>query len=157
MASLLQGIGNWPGAVWLQDSGTAYLFVNATHILGIGLLIGAILPLDLRLLGLFRKTSITAVGPFLSRVGATGLAIAVPCGLWLFTVKPDEYIQNTAFLCKAALLTAALINIAFQHGNRHYRVALEGGAIHPRVRAHALISLLLWPSILIAGRWIGFL
>ena len=52
----LDWLAAWPGAVWLQNSGTAYLFVNAAHILGIGLLLGAILPLDLHLLGLLRSS-----------------------------------------------------------------------------------------------------
>ena len=52
---MLEAIGAWPGASWLQQSATAYLFVNAAHILGVAVLLGAILPLDLRLLGLFRQ------------------------------------------------------------------------------------------------------
>lgn len=35
----------------LRGSGNPYMVVNAAHILGIGLLLGAILPLDLRILG----------------------------------------------------------------------------------------------------------
>jgi hypothetical protein len=46
--TLVDWIGAWPGAVLLQRSGTIYLFVNAAHIASIGLLIGGILPLDLR-------------------------------------------------------------------------------------------------------------
>ena len=43
-----------------------------------------------------------------------------------------------------ALLALALVNIAVQHRNHHYRLALDGGAIHRSVR-------------LVAGRWVGFL
>ena len=52
--TLVDWIGAWPGAVLLQRSGTIYLFVNAAHIASVGLLIGGILPLDLRLVGLLR-------------------------------------------------------------------------------------------------------
>ena len=51
----VEWLGTWPGAVLLQRSGTAYLFVNAAHIASIGLLIGGILPLDLRLAGLLAR------------------------------------------------------------------------------------------------------
>jgi hypothetical protein len=49
--------------------------VNATHILGIGL-IGAILPLDLRLIGLLSSPPLETVAPFLLRAASIGLALA---------------------------------------------------------------------------------
>jgi hypothetical protein len=154
---LVEWLGSWPGAVLLQRSGTAYLLVNAAHIASIGLLIGGILPLDLRLAGLLRGVPLAVIGPFLSRSAATGIALAVATGLWLFTVKPREYLENEAFLWKMALLVLALINIAVQHRNRHYRLALEGGAVHFSVRLIAGCSAVLWLAVLVAGRWIGFL
>lgn len=150
-------IGAWPGAVLLQRSGTAYLFVNAAHIASIGLLIGGILPLDLRLAGLLRGASLAAIGPFLSRSAGIGLALAILTGLWLFSVKPREYLENGAFLCKMALLALALANVIVQHRNRHYRLALAGGDIHFTVRLVASSSAILWLAVLVAGRWVGFL
>jgi hypothetical protein len=153
---LLEWIGAWPGAVLLRGSGTAYLFVNAAHILGIGLLVGAILPLDLRLLGFFRSVPLGVLAPFLSRAAAVGAVLAIVTGLWLFSMKPGEYVANNAFLCKAGLLALALANVTLQHGNRHFALALTGGAVRPTVRAVAAGSILLWLSVLVAGRWIAF-
>ncbi len=112
-----------------RNSGTAYLFVNAAHILGIGLLVGSILPLDLRLAGCFRSVPLVVIGPFLMRVAAAGGATAVLMGLWLFSVKPSEYVANTAFLWKMALLAAALANVILQHRSRDFVLAMEGGSI----------------------------
>jgi hypothetical protein len=153
---LVEWIGAWPGAVLLRDSGTAYLLVNAAHILGIAMLVGAILPLDLRLLGLFGHVPLGVIAPFLSRAAAVGAFLAIVTGLWLFSVKPVEYVTNPTFLCKAALLVLALANVAVQHANRHFAAARAGGALRPTVRALALCSILLWLSVLVAGRWIGF-
>lgn len=150
-------LGTWPGAVLLQGSGTIYLLVNAAHIASVGLLIGGILPLDLRLVGLLRGVPLAVIGPFLSRSAAVGLGLAIATGLWLFTVKPREYLENEAFLWKMALLALALANIAVQHRNRHYRLALSGGEVHLSVRLTAGCSAVLWPSVLVAGRWVGFL
>lgn len=150
---MLEAIGSWPGAVWLQQSATAYLFVNAAHILGLGLLLGSILPLDLRLLGLFRRFPIDVIGPFLMRGAATGLALAIVTGLWLFSVKPDEYLANAAFRWKAALLVMAVANVAFQHR----RATVSATEVTPITRISAAMSLCLWLSVLVAGRWIGFL
>ena len=154
---LLAWIGSWPGAVLLQNSGTAYLFVNAAHILGIGLILGAILPLDLRLAGLFRQAPLAVLGPFLSRVAASGVALAILTGLWLFTVEPGRYMGNIAFLAKLALLALALGNVLHQHRNQHYRAALAGAPLHGSVRLLATVSTLAWLGALVAGRWIGFL
>jgi hypothetical protein len=154
---LVDWIGAWPGAVLLQQSGTFYLFVNAAHILGIGLLMGAILPLDLRLLGMFRGVPLSVVGPFLSRAAAGGLGLALLTGLWLFSVKPREYLDNEAFLWKVALLALALANIVLQHRNRRFAAALGDGNVHSFVKVRAGCSLVLWLSVLVAGRWIGFL
>ena len=153
---MLEWIGRWPGAVLLQESGTAYLLVNAAHILGVGLLVGAILPLDLRLLGVLRSAPIAVIGPFLSRAAAVGVAVALLTGLWLFTVKPAEYLSNPAFLTKLALLALALANVAIQHASGSFQAALRGGIVAPRVRLLAGVSALLWLATLVAGRWIGF-
>ena len=120
---LLEWIGAWPGAVLLRGSGTAWLLVDAAHILGVGLLVGAIVPLDLRLLGLFRALPLALIAPFLSRAAAAGAALAFATGLWLFSMKPAEYLANGAFLWKAALLALALANVALQHANRGYAQA----------------------------------
>ena len=157
MESFLQWIGNWPGAVILRDSWIVYLFVNAAHILGIGLLLGSILPLDLRLIGFFRSMPLAVLGRFLLNVARAGFAIALVAGLCLFSVKPLEYIENTAFLCKAVLLVLAFVNVFFQHQGDSFSAALRGGVIAGRVRVSAMISAGLWLSVLVAGRWIGFL
>jgi hypothetical protein len=148
---VLEAIGEWPGAIWLQQSATAYLFVNAAHILGIAVLLGAILPLDLRLLGFFRRFPVEVLAPFLVRCAAVGLSLALLTGAWLFSVKPDEYLANAAFRWKLALLALALINVAFQHWGTHGSLNISSA-----VRLRAGVSLCLWVCVLIAGRWIGF-
>jgi hypothetical protein len=150
---VVEWISAWPPSVWLQQSATAYLLVNAAHILGIGLLVGAILPLDLRLMGCFRHAPLEVLGPFLRRAAATGLAIAITTGLWLFSVNAAEYLANNAFRWKLALLVLAIFNITYQNLKRNDR-GLQSAA--PSTRVAAGISFCLWIAVLIAGRWIGF-
>ena len=156
MMDFLQAISGWPGAAFLQEYWVAYLFVNAAHILGVALLLGAILPLDLLLLRSSRGRDLPILGPFLVRAAATGTALAVTTGLWLFSVKPLEYAENPAFLFKATLLVLAICNIALQHRGEHFDAALRSGKPSVRVRALAATSAILWLAVLIAGRWIGF-
>ena len=156
MTDFLQSVAGWPGAVWLQESWIAYLFVNAAHILGIGLLLGAVLPLDLLLLRSTRGHDLTVLAPFLVRTAAAGAALAVITGLWMFSVKPLEYAANPAFLVKLGLLALAFLNVALQHSDRHFESAVRRAQPTSRVRIVAAASAMLWLSILIAGRWIGF-
>lgn len=144
-------------AAALQRSGNLYMLVNTAHILGIGLLLGAIIPLDLRLIGFFRATPRAVIVPFLNRVAATGLALAVLTGLALWSVRPDEYVANAAFRAKAALLCLAALNIAAQHYAGGWPRVRAGRAPFRATRVRAALSLCLWLSVLLAGRWIGFL
>lgn len=149
-------IHDWPGAVLMRRSGVAYAVVSATHILGIGLLLGAALPMDLRLLGAFRRVPASVVVPFLSRLAGTGLVLAVATGAMLWSVSPAGYLDNPAFRVKLALLAGAAVMIAVQHANPAFRAVADGADPAPSVRVAAALSAVLWLMILGAGRWIGF-
>lgn len=156
-AELLEAIAAWPLASAMRRSAILYLVVNAGHILAIALLVGAIVPLDLRLLGFFGNTSLEVLGPFLSRAAAVGLALVVVTGFCLFSVRPAAYAGNPAFLIKLALLAVGAVNAILLQSSSAWRTVAAGGPIAGTVRLAAGISLLVWPGALLAGRWIGFL
>ena len=62
---MLEVLGGWHGAALLRGSGPAYAAVSGAHILGIGLLLGAALPMDLRLIGAFSRVPQSVIVPFL--------------------------------------------------------------------------------------------
>ncbi len=157
MEEVLAWIGTLPFALAIRHSATLYIFVNAAHILSIGIIIGAILPLDLRLIGLIRAVPVEVIGPFLSRAAAVGVALAIVTGFCLFSVNPFEYAGNAAFLTKITLLALGVANAALLHLTPQWRVAVKGGPLSLRVRLSALLSLMIWTGAVIAGRWIGFL
>jgi hypothetical protein len=154
---LLQALADWPVAAALRRSAIAYPLVNAAHIISLGLLLGAITTLDLRLLGLFRAHPVAVLGPPLWRVAACGLALAAVTGFLLFSTRPLAYAENPAFLTKLGLIGLGLLNLLVLRFNAHWRLALGGGAVHGSVRAAALLSLVAWMGAVVAGRWIGFL
>ncbi len=133
------------------------MFVNAAHILAIGLLIGAILPLDLKLAGFFRKLPVEIVGPFLSRTAGVGLAAAILTGFCLFSVRAVEYAANPAFLAKLGLIALGLLNLSIVHLGRGWKTAVSSGIVRPGLRFSAVLSAAIWIAAVIAGRWIGFL
>jgi hypothetical protein len=154
---MLDAIAALPLATLLRGSGTVYLLVNAAHILGISLLIGSILPLDLRLAGAFPRTPLPVIAPLLRGTALIGLTLATLTGLALFTVNPTEYAGNPAFRIKLALFAAALVNAALVTRGRGWAQVLSGASPPPALRFMAMLSASLWVAILLAGRWIGFL
>ena len=109
MSALVDWLGGWPGAVLLQRSGTAYLFVNAAHILGIGLLLGAILPLDLRLAGVLRASALPLVCPILIRTAACGLALGLLVAFNIDVIVPAiEHALHASFLPKDIYLISKM-------------------------------------------------
>lgn len=156
--ALLEALAAVPPAAWLARSGTAYLVVNALHIAALGLGVGAAVLLDLRLLqAVGRQLPLVLLGPFLSRAAAAGLGLAVLTGLWLFSVRGAEYVDNPAFLIKLALIGLALANAGVMHASGRWAASLCAGHARGVARAQALLSLGLWLGALLAGRWIGFL
>lgn len=153
--AILAAVERLPAVGALKASFYAYPLVNALHILSIGMLVGAVTLMDLRILGLARGVERE---PFL-RVMRAAVAVAFPVavltGLALFSVRAGEYAQNPAFQAKLALLALAGLNfLAF----RRIAAPAAAGAPYPAAaKALAALSLALWPAILVAGRFIGFL
>jgi len=154
---LLEWLAATTLAVELRRSATLYMFVNAAHILAIGLLVGAILPLDLRLAGFFGKVPVEVVAPFLSRSAGIGLALALLTGFCLFSVRPGEYAANPAFLAKLGLIAFGILNVLLVHAGPGWRAAMTIGIVRPAMRFSAALSAMIWIAAVVAGRWIGFL
>jgi hypothetical protein len=154
---MLDALAAWPVAAALRDSAVAYPIINAAHIISIGLLLGAIVTLDLRLLGAFRSHPLAHLAPPLVRVAATGLAGAAMTGLLLFSTRPGAYAENPAFLAKLALVGCGLMNALVLRLNPKWMEISRDARMPLSVQVQALVSLLTWIAAVIAGRWIGFL
>lgn len=157
LAEALQAIAAWPVAAALRGSAVAYPLVNAAHIFSIALVVGSIVTLDLKVLGLFAKVPLGALAEPLSRVAAAGVVLAVASGFLLFTVRPVAYAENPAFLAKIALAALGILNALLLRSSRHWRAARDGTALHGSVKVAAALSIAIWAAAVLAGRWIGFL
>ena len=156
MDALLAALGDTGVASFLRGSRYAYPLVNAAHILGIALLVGSGAALDARVLGFARVVSLDHAARLLLPFTIGGLVLAVVAGAALFIVKPAEYAANPVFLAKLALIVLALANAAWLRSRTDWAVARGGGRVAPGVRAGAALSLLLWVTVLVAGRMIAF-
>ena len=138
-------------AQWLRFSRWGYAAVNTTHVLGIALLVGAILPLDLRLIGLWRSVALEPLARVLVPVAATGLVFAITTGAFLFITRANEYAAIDLFLVKAALIGAGVVHALSLHLGSGLHNASEA-----RLRTAGAASLSIWLAALLCGRLLAF-
>lgn len=155
----LTALQNLEPVAALRASRWVYPVVNAAHIAGLALLVGAIAPLDLRLLGAWRSVPLHLLARVLQPVAAAGLALAVAAGLAMFAVSATKYVATPVFLVKLVLITAALANAVLLRRHRDWvLVRVPGLAAEPgpRLKAAAALSLGLWLAIILCGRFIAY-
>jgi hypothetical protein len=110
----------------------------------------------LRLLGVILKSeSARDIGRDLGRLLLGSLTIMVLSGIALLSEEAGKCYYSPAFRCKMALLAAAILF----YFTLHRRALIHTGSGTPNLwaRVAAVISLLLWLGVGIAGRAIGLL
>jgi len=140
-------------AEWARFSRWGYAGLSAAHVLGIALLVGAIVPLDLRRLGAFGAVPHAALSRVLTPFAAAGLALALATGGLLFIPRASEYAALAVVQVKLALVAAGGVHALAVHARHGWLAARAPPA---RLAAHAAASLVLWPVVLVLGRLIAF-
>ena len=153
MEALLAGLEGTAVAQTLRTSRWLYAATNTAHIFGIALLVGAIVPLDLRLLGWWPDVPRQKLVRVLVPVAATGLALAVVAGGLLFSVRASEYAGVGFLQAKLALVAVGTLAALALH---HAHGLLLDTASDRRLAGHAILSLVCWPAALLCGRLIAF-
>jgi hypothetical protein len=143
-------VGSAP-AQWLRFSRWGYAAINTTHVFGIALLVGAILPLDLRLIGLWRSVALEPLARVLVPIAATGLLLAISTGAFLFITRASEYAAIDLFLVKLALIATGALHGLSLHLGSGFQYASRA-----RLRAAGVASLSIWLAALVCGRLLAF-
>lgn len=159
-ADLLAWIDASAPAVHLRHSTWLYPVVNAAHILGIALLVGGIAPVDAKLLGLWRSVPLAFFARTVLPFAIGGGVLAITAGALLFIVQPADYAVLPVFWAKMSLVLAGLANALLLHRSRAWRTrvsATGADGTAARLRIGAALSLLIWLTVLLLGRLIGFM
>ncbi len=151
LGDALGALENLPVIVALRESTLAYPLVNALHIIGVALLFGSIVPLDLRLAGWRREApAVDSLARLLLPVAMFGFLLAACAGLLLFATDARAYVASPLFQAKMVLIATALANaLALRRIDWRQEPSR-------RVALAAAASLLLWLSVIILGRFIGY-
>ncbi|MDJ0623159.1 MAG: hypothetical protein QNJ17_09340 [Desulfocapsaceae bacterium] len=148
-----------PLALLLRGSIWIYPAVNTCHILGIALLVGSIVPLDLRLIGIWSRVPLAPLLRVLSTTAALGIGLTLISGMLLFITRASAYMGSTVFLAKMIIVTAGLVNgliVRRVLSPNNLPVWVDNDRVPPTVRTMAGFSLLTWTMALVLGRLIGY-
>ncbi len=144
--------------VAMRQSLWLYPIVETIHIVGLALLFGSIVVLDLRLLGLSRRIPVRALARHTLPWTAASFVLIVPSGLAMFTAHASEFIGSPVFLLKMGLIFLSGINAALFHAGAFRGAAAwdVDAAPPPTARAAAAVSLLAWISVIACGRLLAY-
>lgn len=149
---------------WLEDTGVGrairdsiWLFplIEGVHLAAFALIGGAIVLVDLRLLGLgLRRQPIAVVAREAQPWFLGGLAVMIASGALLFLSEAVKCYYSQPFWVK---MSALFLAILFTFTVRRRVVTADEVPARPvRGRLVALASLALWGTVAWGGRWIGF-
>jgi uncharacterized membrane protein len=155
-----------PQAGWLQTAVIASSFVfdnpwvwpinEIFHFVGLCILFGVVLLVNLRMLGVLKGVSFAALHRLLPWV-IVGFVINVVSGMLFFVANHAQYVANPAFHWKVALMVLAGVNFFY------VTVYDEGWALGPDDNASVLTkvlavsSIVLWVGVILFGRWLPYL
>jgi hypothetical protein len=141
-------------SVEMRNSHWGFAIVEMAHLLGLAGLGGAVLIVDLRLLGVvLRRQPVARVAEDLWPILIGSLAVMVASGTLLATAFPLKYYYSPAFRLKMLILALA---VSF-YFTLHLRVVTsDPDRLSAWSKLAAVVSLLLWLGVGVAGRAIGF-
>lgn len=133
--------------------------LESIHVLTAMFVVGSILFVDLRLLGIAAvRHPVSRYTSELLRWTWICFVVAFVSGFGMFMTRAASYIENRAFQIKLALLALAALNmLLFHFWGRRTLAAWDTGAPATHARMAGALSLLAWIGVTLAGRWTGHL
>jgi len=143
----------------IRENDLLFPLVESVHVLSICLVVGSILVVDLRLLGLASiNRPVSRVTNGILPLTWSAFAVAVASGSLLFISNATKYLENGYFVAKILLICAAGLNmVVFHFISARDLPKWENEKTLPRqAQLAGALSILLWVSVVTCGRWIGF-
>jgi len=154
-------VPGWPrtaaaGAALILDHPWVWPICEVFHFIGLCMLFGVVLFVNLRLLGFIKGVAFTEVNRFLPWAMA-GLGINIVTGMLFFLAAPEQYTQNPAFAWKIGLILIAGVTLLYP------TMSNQAGRLTPTDRAPligriiAAGSICLWIGVIFLGRFLPYL
>lgn len=152
-------------AGWLEESSWAagirqslwfYPALEIVHIAGIVLLAGAAFMFDLRLLGFSKDLPVYGLSKHLLPWSRRGLWLIIPSGILLFISNAKSLSADPTFWLKLLLLIIASVNVLIFHRFIFRGHAGDKTELSSFARISAVVSILVWISIIACGRLLAY-
>ncbi len=153
-------LASTPPSVFIQEHNAwAVPAIQSVHIVGIALVMGSVLMIDLRILGLawtdrtLQQTT-RRFGPWLT----SSLWLLLATGLLMVVGEPVRELVTFSFWLKMALVAiGAVVAVAFQRVLRRHEQQWEGTLVHSSsIKALAILTFLVWVGVIFLGRLIAY-
>lgn len=155
MLSVFQSIEFSAVGQAIKTSAWAFAVIESIHLLALAVIGGAVLVIDLRLLGLgLRRQRVSEIAQDAYPVLVGSLVVMLVTGIALFASEAVKCYYSTPFWVKMASLALAML-FTFTIW-RKVTFADETRVRPIRMKLVALVSLTLWFGVGASGRWIGF-
>ena len=137
------------GAALVLDNPWVWPILEVFHFIGLCLLFGIVLLVNLRLLGFITGVAVADINRLLPWA-MLGLAINIVTGMLFFLASPAQYTQNPAFVWKIGLMLTAGVALLYPTMSDRDRAPLSGRII-------AAGSICLWVGVIFLGRYLPYL
>ena len=159
MLSICQWIHQTSLSVGIRESIWVYPILNVLHCVGILLVAGTIVVLDLRLLGAgLRQLPVSIVARQVLPWTLGGFCFMAVTGLLLAWSEPMRLYRSLFFPWKLIFLAMAGLNALLFHRGVYLGVhTWDSSLVTPlRARIAGVVSILCWACVIAAGRAIGY-
>jgi hypothetical protein len=142
---------------WMRGAGVwSYGATNLVHIVGVAMLFGSVLALDLRLLGLWRRVPLASIEIPTLPMATIGFCLAVISGFAMLTTNATQYAGNPFLVIKFLAIALGLANVAGAQVLPAWRQRHQAGVRRWPLAVIGAVSLACWSVALAAGRMIGY-
>lgn len=155
---ILDWLYNSAAAEYVRASLWGYPITLTVHGVGMAIVVGLLIVVNLRLLGYFRSMPLQGV-PKLWGWAVFGFVINLISGLMLFAADASNFATNWAFLLKISMIIIGVVLAfvlkaapVFKNINNLEPQAAAG----PLGRSLAALSLTVWTLAIIFGRLVGY-
>ncbi|MET0509540.1 MAG: hypothetical protein ABWZ78_15395 [Burkholderiaceae bacterium] len=145
-----------PLGAWMRGSDWAYPVVNLIHLAGLVLLVGNMLLLDLRLLGIGRRFALVDASSMLTRLAIAGLLLLIASGALLFAADAGPLLANPMMQAKLGLIAFGIANALAFRWWWQARLDSWDSSAPLGGRAQAALSLTCWIVVASLGRLIAY-
>jgi hypothetical protein len=155
---IVQWLQDMSMATAIRESAIVFPVILSLHLTGMGLFGGMILMTDLRILGIsLTKHPVSDIVNGLRPWKHLGLTLTATCGILLLWSKAAIYYPNPYLWIKLTLFGLIIIHaLVFRSVYRNVADLDRSPVIPGRAKLAAVLSMILWISVVTAGRWIGY-